>query len=498
MESHRKSDRVVVPEKRPNNASETAEAAEAVEERTLTKGNTSESVAPRMQSREHGVSSGLDRVREAARRDKQQKFTALLHHVDEEALMHAFRTMNRNATAGVDGLTWKQYEEQVEERLRDLCGRIHRGGYRPQPSRRTYIPKADGTTRALGIAALEDKIVQGAVVAVLNAIYEEDFLGFSYGFRPRRGPHDALDALNVAIQTRKVNYILDADIRGYFDTIDHAMLLQLIQERVGDPRVLRLIERWLKVGVVEEGQWQASGGGTPQGATISPLLANIYLHHVLDVWANTWRETSSQGVVIIVRYADDFVVGFQYEQDAQAFQVALQARLREHHLELHPDKTRVIEFGRYAHERRAKRGEGKPATFDFLGFTHVCARGKEGFWVKRIPKKAGVRAKLRKLKVALRRTMHRPVAVVGAWLKRVLTGYYAYFAVPGALWTLAKMRRQLGYLWFKVLRRRDQKRTLNWGTMTKIVLQWLPRPRAMHPLPATRFDARTRGRSPVR
>jgi RNA-directed DNA polymerase len=493
MEGHRKSDRVVVPEKRPNNA---PGAAEAVEERTLTKGNTKEPAAPRMQSREHGVSRGLGRVREAAQRDKEQKFTGLLHHIDEEALLRTFRAMNRRAAAGVDGVTWQQYEEGLGERLKDLCGRIHRGSYRPQPSRRTFIPKTDGTRRALGIAALEDKLVQGAVVAVLNAIYEADFLGFSYGFRPGRGPHDALDALSVAIQTKKVNYILDADIRGYFDTIDHAMLLQLVQERVGDPRVLQLIERWLKAGVVEEGQWQANAAGTPQGATISPLLANIYLHHVLDQWAHAWRKTC-KGEVVIVRYADDFVVGFQYEQDAKAFQAALQTRLREHHLELHPDKTRLIEFGRYAQERRAKRGEGKPETFNFLGFTHICARG-EGFWVKRLPMKARSRAKLRKLKETLKRNMHRPVAVIGAWLGRVLAGYYAYFAVPGAMWPLDKMRRQLGYLWFKVLRRRDQLRVLNWAKMTSIVDRWLPRPQRMHPLPIVRFAVRTQGKSPVR
>lgn len=496
MEGHRKSDRVVVPEKRPNKAQE--RAAEAVEERTLTKGNTSGQATPRTQSRVQGVSSGLARVREAARRDKEQKFTALLHHVDEEALLRAFRTMNRNATAGVDGVTWKQYEDGVEERLRELCARIHRGAYRPQPSRRTYIPKTDGTSRALGIAALEDKIVQAAVAAVLSAIYEADFLGFSYGFRPGRGPHDALDALNVALQTKKVNYILDADIRGYFDTIDHRMLLQLVQERVQDPRVLQLIERWLKAGVLEEGRWKATEAGTPQGGTISPLLANIYLHHVLDQWAHAWRQRSARGEVILVRYADDFIVGFQYEQDAEAFQEALQARLREHLLELHPDKTRRIEFGRFALERRAARGEGKPQTFNFLGFTHICAWGEKGFWVKRIPMKERIRDKLRKLKDGLRRVLHRPIPVMGAWLKRVLEGYYAYFAVPGALTPLTKMRHQLGYLWWRTLRRRDQNRTLNWDQMRPIVERWLPTPHQMHPLPAVRFDVRTRGKSPVR
>lgn len=482
---HRKSDRVVVPEKRPNNTQ--GRVAEDVEGRALTKGNTREDATYRTLSRSKSVPSGLERVREAASRDKEKKFTALLHHVDEEALLRAFRTINRTATAGVDGVTWKQYEEGQEERLESLCTRIHRGTYRPLPSRRTYIPKADGTQRALGIAALEDKIVQGAVAAVLNAIYEEDFLGFSYGFRPGRGQHDALDALNVAIQRERVSFILDADIRGYFDTIDHTMLLQLIQERVQDPRVLQLIKRWLRAGILEDGQWKASEVGTPQGATISPLLANIYLHHVLDQWAHAWRRRSAWGNVVIVRYADDFIVGFELERDAKAFLQALRARLREHLLELHPDKTRLIEFGRYALERRTKRGAGKPETFNFLGFTHICVNTEKGFWVKRIPMKERVRAKLRKLKTALRRAMHRPVAVLGAWLRRVLRGFYAYYAVPGALWHLSKMRRQLGYFWFKALRRRSQKRTLNWGRMRQLVERWLPEPQLTHPLPAVRF-----------
>ena len=485
---HRKSDRVVVPEKRPNNTQ--GRVAEAVEERTLTKGNTGEQATPRAQNREQGVPSGLERVREAASRNKEQKFTTLLHHVDEAALLRAFRAINRNATAGVDGVTWKQYEENVEERLRALCTRIHRGAYRPLPSRRVYIPKTDGTQRALGIAALEDKIVQGAVAAVLGAIYEADFLGFSYGFRPGRGQHQALDALNVAIQWKKVNFILDADIRGYFDTIDHAMLLQLVQGRVHDPRVLQLIERWLRAGVMEDGQWKASETGTPQGASISPMLANIMLHHVLDLWAQAWRQKEARGEVIIIRYADDFIVGFQYKQDAKAFQEALQARLREHLLELHPDKTRLIEFGRFARDDRSKRGEGKPSTFNFLGFTHICAGSAKSFWVKRIPKKEKVRAKLRELKKALRRTMHQLVSKTGAWLNKVLDGYYGYYAVPGALWPLRRIRKQLGYFWFKVLRRRDQNRTLTWERMRPIIDTWLPKPDLRHPLPAQRFFVR--------
>jgi group II intron reverse transcriptase/maturase len=495
MEDHRKSDRVVVPEKRPNNAQ--GGAAEAVEGRALTKGNTGEPAMSRAQDRSFDMPSGLERVREAAKRDRTLKFTTLLHHIDVEALRRSLRAINREASPGVDGVTWRQYTEREEERLRDLCERIHRGTYRPQPSRRTYIPKTDGKMRALGIAALEDKIVQGAVVAVLNAIYEVDFLGFSYGCRPGRSPHDALDALNVAIQTRRVNYILDADIRGYFDAINHEMLLQVIGERVSDPRILRLIERWLRAGVIDEGRWKASEAGTPQGATISPLLGNIFLHHVVDKWTHEWRQ-SARGEVIIVRYVDDFVVGFEHEQDARRYLDALEARMREWGLEMNPAKTRVIEFGRFAHERRARRGQPPPDTFDFLGFTHTCEQGKKGFWIRRRPAKKRVRAKLRKLKDALRRTMHLPVPLVGAWLRSVLLGYYAYFAVPGALWTLERVRRLLGYLWFRTLRRRDQLRQLNWERMRRLVEKWLPRPSAMHPLPFVRFSSRTQGRSPVR
>lgn len=411
--------------------------------------------------------------------------------------MRSFRSMNRRAAAGVDGETWRQIEGEAEARVKDLCTRIHRGSYRPKPVRRTYIPKADGSERALGIAALEDKIVQGAVVTVLSAIYEVDFLGLSYGFRPRRSQHDALDALNAAIQTRKVNYILDADIRGYFDTIDHAVLMTILQERVGDPRMLRLLERWLKAGVMEDGQWMASEAGTPQGASISPLLANIYLHHVLDKWTVEWRERA-RGEVIMVRYADDFIVGFQDERDAKDYQAALDARLREYGLELHPEKTRLIEFGRFAHERRARRGDPRPETFDFLGFTHICEKGTRGFWIKRVPAKKRIRAKLRELKQELRRRMHRPVPLVGAWLKSVLRGYFAYFAVPGAVDRLNKLRHVLGWLWYRTLRRRDQLRRLTWERMRKIVEMWLPVPEVMHPLPLDRFASRTRGRSPVR
>ncbi len=323
------------------------------------------------------VSQGLQRVREAARRDSSLRFTCLLHHVTVELLREAYKALNPKAAPGVDGMTWSEYGKGLEERLRDLYGRVHRGGYRAQPSKRTYIYKDDGRLRPLGIAALEDKIVQLAVVWVLQAIYEEDFLGFSYGFRPGRGQHNALDAVWVAIVQRKVSWVLDADIRGFFGSIVHEWMIKFVEHRIGDKRIVRLIQKWLKAGVSEDGEWSSTVVGTPQGATVSPLLANIYLHYVLDLWVEAWRKRPARGEVYIVRYADDFVMGFQYRSDAEAFQRVLEVRMRKFGLELNTEKTRLIEFGRFAAETRAKRGNGKPETFDFLGFTHICARRRK-------------------------------------------------------------------------------------------------------------------------
>lgn len=348
-----------------------------MEGRRLTKRNLDEDRTHRTRSRTECV-PGLERVRAAARRDKKQKFTALLHHVNLELLRASCDSLNKSAAPGVDEMTWRQYGEGLEDRLQDLHARVHRGGYRAQPSKRKYIAKEDGRQRPLGIAALEDKVVQQAVVTVLSQVYEEDFLEFSYGFRPGRSQHDALDALVVGIKRKKVNWILDVDIRGFFDNMDHEWLMKFVEYRIADPRILRLMRKWLKAGVSEEGQWQESRVGTPQGAVASPMLANLYLHYAFDLWANQWQEKAAQGDMIVVRYADDMVLGFERGTEAEAFLEQMRERLRKFGLELHPEKTRLIEFGRLAAENRERRGEGKPETFNFLGFTHICGKGRKG------------------------------------------------------------------------------------------------------------------------
>lgn len=458
-----------------------------------------EHITARTQRRTYAVPPALKRVHEAARKDKELRFTALLHHVTPELLGDRFRAMNKRAAAGIDGVTWEDYALGLEEKLQDLHGRIHRGAYRTQASRRTYIPKADGRLRPLGIAALEEKLTQGAVVEVLNAIYEADFLGFSYGFRPGRSQHDALDALCVGVTARKVSWVLDADIRGFFDTIDHECLMQFVEHRIADPRVLRLIRKWLAAGVMEEGSWHATEVGTPQGATISPLLANIYLHYVLDLWVEHWRETAARGEVVVVRYADDFVVGFQHRDDAVRFQEALTARLRQFHLELHPDKTRLIEFGRFAGENRQRRGEPDPETFDFLGFTHICGKSREGrFQVIRHSSRKRVSAKLKAIYVELKRRRHEGIPVLGKWLGRVVGGFNNYHAVPNNIRAISGFRRVVLKLWVKVLRRRSQKHHLTWERIARLAEKWLPQPRILHPWPAERLNVIIQGRSPVR
>ena len=431
-------------------------------------------------------------MRAAARRDKQQKFTALLHHVNAELLWASYNSLNRSAAPGVDAMTWKQYGEGVEGRIQDLHDRIHRGGYRAQPSKRKYIAKEDGRQRPLGIAALEDKIVQQAVVTVLNQVYEEDFLGFSYGFRPGRSQHDALDALTVGITRKKVNWILDADIRGFFDNMSHEWLMKFVEYRIADPRILRLIRKWLKAGVSEEGQWQESRVGTPQGAVASPLLANLYLHYAFDLWANQWREQKAQGDMIIVRYADDIVLGFEHRGEAVAFLKQMGERLQEYGLELHPEKTRLIEFGRFAAEDRKQRGEDRPETFNFLGFTHSCGKSRKGghFKVQRQTITKRWRNKLQAVKQELRQRMHEKVAVIGKWLKTVLMGYFNYHAVPGNMEALRAFRREVSRLWIQAIRRRSQRSRMTWKRFDRFICQYLPLPRILHPYPSVRFDAR--------
>ncbi|MBI5251620.1 MAG: group II intron reverse transcriptase/maturase [Desulfomonile tiedjei] len=484
-----KSDGPIVPEKLPNNDGANS-SAEAVEGRGPTKGNTSQTAVARTQSRSP-TSPGLGGVREAAKKDRNVRFTALLHHITVETLRDSFHALQRQAAPGVDGVTWRDYEEGLMDRLRDLHERIHRGSYRAQPSRRTYIPKPDGRMRPLGIAALEDKIVQHAVVVVLNAAYETDFLGFSYGFRPGRGPHDGLDALYVGLTKRRVNWVLDADIQGFFDTIDHGWLLKFIEHRIADRRILRLIRKWLKAGVSEDGTWSETMVGTPQGAVISPLLANVYLHYVLDLWAHQWRSRHARGDVVIVRYADDFVLGFQYQAEAERFLGDLRERLERFGLSLHPDKTRLIEFGPSAAPRRRRLGQGKPETFDFLGFTHMCSKTRHGkrFTVKRQTIAKRLRATLQAVKLRLRRQMHAGLGVVARWLRSVVQGYMNYHAVPGNIERMTTFRSEVIRLWFHALRRRGDRRRITWARFGPFANHWLPRARILHPHPCLRFYA---------
>ena len=489
MHADGKSDGPIVPEKPPNNDGPEP-LAEAVEERGPTKGNTSQTTEARTQSR-NTTSIGLCGVREVAQKDCNVRFTALLHHITVELLCNSFLDLQRQAAPGVDGVTWRDYEDGLMGRLHGLHERIHRGTYRAKPSKRTYIPKPDGRMRSLGVAALEDKIVQHALVTVLNAIYEVDFLGFSYGFRPGRGPHDGLDALHIGLTTKKVNWVLDADIRGFFDTIDHGWLLKFLEHRISDRRVLRLIRKWLKAGVSEAGKWSATKVGTPQGAVISPLLANVYLHYVLDLWAHQWRSRHAQGDVIIVRYADDFVLGFQYRHEAERFLTDLRERLEGFGLSLHPDKTRMIEFGPYARLNRVRRGEGKPETFDFLGFTHMCSRTRDGkrFTVKRQTVTKRLVAKLHAIKEGLCRRIHDGMGTLGVWLRSVVQGYMNYHAVPGNLPSMTSFRTQVIRHWFHALRRRGDRHRITWARFGRFANRWLPRVRILHLPPYVRFYA---------
>ena len=485
MHGREESDSAIVAAK-PTNAAERS-AAEAVEPRAGTEGNAGEPGTGRMPSR-GTVAQGLARIRQTARERRKEKFTALLHHVSTEHLAEAYSELKRDAAAGVDGLAWATYEVDLERRLEDLHGRVHRGAYRPQPARRVYIPKPDGRRRPLAVAALEDKIVQRATAAVLNAIYEEDFLGFSYGFRPGRGAHDAMDALIVGISRKKVNFILDADICSFFDTVNQEWLIRFVEHRVGDRRIIRLIRKWLKAGVLEDGVVSVSDRGTGQGAVISPLLANIYLHYALDLWAERWRRREATGDMIIVRYADDFIIGFEHESDARRFLEAMRERLGEFALSLHPEKTRLIEFGRFAAENRKRRGLGKPETFTFLGFTFICGKSRRGkFLVERKPRRDRMRAKLRSIKGELRRRRHQSIPAQGKWLQQVTAGYFNYFAVPTASRAIGAFRHHVCELWLRALRRRGQKDHTSWERITQLAAAWLPQPRITHPWPSERF-----------
>jgi group II intron reverse transcriptase/maturase len=496
MHDRGKSDDLVVPAKLSNNAR--GGAAEVVEGSGLAEGNAASETRS-------GPSAGtsalgdLDRVRRVARKDKDARFTALLHHVDVDRLRAAYWAIRPKAAPGVDGVTWTEYGQDLEANLRDLHARVHRGSYRARPSRRVFIPKADGRLRPLGIAALEDKILQRALVEVLNAIYEVDFLGFSYGFRPGRSPHDALDALAAGITRKKVNWVLDTDFREFFTSLDHRWLERFLEHRIADRRVLRLIQKWMAAGVIEDGAWTESLDGVPQGASASPLLANVYLHYVFDLWAHQWRIRHARGDVVIVRFADDAVVGFEYRDDAERFWADLRDRLAKFSLELNAEKTRLIRFGRFAAQQRKERGLGKPETFQFLGFTHICGKTKAGrFKLKRITDKKRMRAKLSKVKAELIRRRHLPIPDQGRWLASVLRGHCNYYAVPDNSAAINAFRFRIIGHWLMALRRRSQRTRLTWKRMHRLAERWLPRVRILHPWPNDRFDARTQGRSPVR
>ena len=434
------------------------------------------------------MTQALERIRIAARERKKERFTALFHHISIDLLEEAFYELKENAAPGVDRLRWTDYEADLERKLEDLHERVQRGAYRALPSRRVYIPKPDGRQRPLAVAALEDKIVQRAVVALLNAIYEQDFLGISYGFRPGRGTHDALDALCVGIDSRKVSWILDADIRSFFDEISQEWLIRFVEHRIGDRRIIRLIQKWLKAGVLEDGIVTVGDRGTGQGTVISPLLANIYLHYALDLWAVRWRRREATGDMIIVRYADDFIVGFQHESDARCFLDEMRERLREFALSLHPEKTRLIEFGRFAAERRKRRGLGKPETFNFLGFTFICGKTRAGkFQLQRKTRRDRMRTKLRMIKEEMWRRMHQPIPVQGKWLWHVVRGYFNYHAVPTNFRALVAFRTEIAKRWHRVLTRRSERTKLNWARMKRLIDDWLPKPRILHPWPDKRF-----------
>jgi len=496
---HGKSDSPVIPVKSPNQAE--GPAAEATEGRGLAKGNSPECNAFRTQGRENAPSA-LERVRQAATRDKKQRFTALFHHIyDVERLRAAFYATKKNAAAGVDGETWEHYGEDLEANFQDLSHRLKRGAYRAKPVRRVYIEKVGkpGELRPLGVPALEDKIVQRATAEVLNAIYEQDFLGFSYGFRPERSPHQALDALAVGIMTRKVNWVLDADIRKFYDTLDQGWLVKFIEHRIADRRVVRLIQKWLKAGVLEEGKRIQSEIGTVQGGSISPLLSNIYLHYVLDLWVQRWRRKQASGEVVFVRFADDFVAGFQHRHEAERFLAELRERFARFGLQLHADKTRIVEFGRFAEQNRRKRGDGKPETFNFLGFTHSCGKTRKGhFTVLRQTMRQRWQAKLRGLKEELRRRMHMPVREQGAYLRSVLLGHFRYYGVPRNGPALGSFRQAVGYLWRTVLRRRSQGNHLPWRRIRRYIACWFPPAKVCHPYPLVRLGVVTQGGSRMR
>jgi RNA-directed DNA polymerase len=498
MDEPGKSDSGTVPEKVLNKAQQ--RAAEGLEGRRLAERNSSQASALRTQGRA-SVQAALGRVRQAAEGQKGVRFTALLHHIYAiDTLRAAYYDLNKDAAPGVDGERWAEYSQGLEARLSDLSDRVRRGAYRPQPVRRVYVPKRDGQQqRPIGVAAVEDKIVQRATVSVLNAVYEPQFAGFSYGARPGRSAHQALVALDQGLMKKPINWVLDADLRDYFGSLKQEALVRFVEHRIGDKRVVRLIQRWLAAGVLEDGAWTPSESGTAQGGSISPLTANLYLHYVFDLWAQWWRKRAAQGEMIIVRYLDDFIVGFQEREDAEQFLVAVRERLEQFGLQLHPNKTRLLEFGRYAAHNRRRRGEGKPETFQFLGFVHSCGRTRRGwFTVRRHTVGERLRAKLKEVKAELRQRWHDPIPKVGQWLGSVVGGHSQYYGIAGNSQAIRQFRDEVNRLWQRALGRRSQKAKVNRERMRRLIKRWIPPARIVHPWPSVTFAVMTQGRSPVR
>lgn len=500
MNGMKKSDTAIVALKPANKGARAL--AESAEPRAVPEGNLESQSTRRAQDRE-SVTQAADRIRQFVQREPGERLTALLHHVTVDALRWAYFGLKKDAAPGADGMTWRMYGEGLEGRLADLHDRVHSGRYRATPSRRVNIPKPDGGTRPLGVAAIEDKIVQKVVAdIILTPIYEAEFLGFSYGFRPGRGAHDALDALAVGMEKRKINWVVDCDLHSFFDTVSRDWLVRFLEHRIGDRRVIRLIRKWLAAGVMEAGEWKDDLRGTPQGSGISPCLANVYLHYVLDLWfQKKWRSRETGGDTIIVRYADDFVVGFQYKRDAERFLDAARERFGRFELALHPDKTRLIEFGRFAHVNRQERGQGKPETFDFLGFTHYCTKYRNGdFQLGRKPVAKRMNRTLKRIGEALRRRMHANVEETARWLGRVLNGWLNYYAVPNSIRYLRRFVERLKRMWLKFLRRRSQKDRFEWAEITRLTALHWPKLEIRHPWPNQRLavkagHAATQGRS---
>jgi len=497
MNENGKSDSDKVPEKFSNKSEKSD--AEKMEGRKLTKENERQRHMRQTQGWE-SVHSKLQLVHQKAKEDKKRRFTALMHHIyDIDVLRAAYSCLKRNAAPGIDKETWRSYGENLEGNLQALSEKLKKNAYRAKPVRRVYIPKPDGRQRPLGVTALEDKVVQRATVEVLNAIYEADFLGYSYGFRPGRNQHKALDAVYAGLVVSKVDYVLDADIRDFFGSINHEWMVKFIEHRIADKRVVRLIQKWMNAGVLEDEEVTYSEAGTPQGGSISPLLANVYLHYAYDLWVKQWRKKQGYGNVIFVRFADDSVAGFQYKSDAEQFLMELKERLRKFGLELHPEKTRLIEFGRYASEMRRKRGEGKPETFKFLGFTHICGKTKGGkFTVHRQTIVKKLHAKVKAVKAELIKRMHAPIQDTGKWLKTVVVGHFQYFGVTGNFKAMNVFRYRVYWTWRRVLSRRSQKGYVTWNKMDALIKRWMPNPQIYHEHPLRRIGVITQGRSRVR